>query len=218
MLPSVRALERAMGYSAGKAPGPLTALIAEVSAELMLLEEIRAEYRIIDDIAIGTDAGTLKVQEVTFSPGRTVSGQIREAEKVALFVCTAGATVSDRSRCSTADAHLLKGYVYDVTGTMVVEKAADMMLRELRRTMEAGGYGITNRFSPGYCGWDMAEQHKLFIFLRDNYCGVTLTESALMKPVKSVSGIIGIGRKVRFAPYNCSLCDDKNCLYRGRKT
>ncbi|MDF1559676.1 MAG: vitamin B12 dependent-methionine synthase activation domain-containing protein [Bacteroidales bacterium] len=218
MLPSVRALERAMGYPAGNAPGYLTAVITEVFDELIAHEEIRAEYRIIDDIAIDTDAGTLTLQEVVLSPGLTVTVQIREAEKVALFVCTAGATVSDRSRCSTPDADLLKGYVYDVTGTIVVENAADMMLQELRRTMEAGGYGITNRFSPGYCGWDMAEQHKLFIFLRDNYGGVTLTESALMKPVKSVSGIIGIGRKVRFAPYSCSMCDDKNCLYRGRKT
>ncbi len=207
-----------MGYPAGKAPGHLTALIAEVFEELMPLEEIRAEYRIFDDIAIDPEAGTLKVQEVTFNPGRTVSGQIREAEKAALFVCTAGATVSDRSRRRIPDDDLLKLYVYDVTGTMVVEKAADMMLHELRRKMEAGGCRITNRFSPGYCGWDLAEQHKLFSFFRNNYCGVTLSESALMKPVKSVSGIIGIGREVRFAPYNCSLCDDKNCLYRGRKT
>ncbi|MCK7538940.1 MAG: hypothetical protein MZV63_52410 [Marinilabiliales bacterium] len=47
---------------------------------------------------------------------------------------------------------------------------------------------ITNRFSPGYCGWDVAEQHKLFSFFKDNFCGITLTESALMNPVKSVSG------------------------------
>lgn len=206
-----------MGYPTGKAPGYLTALIVEVYDELMLLEEIRAEYRIIDGIVIDPDAGTIKLQEVIFNPGPNVTGQIREAEKVALFVCTAGVTVSDRGRFSTADADLLKGYVYDVAGTMVVEKAADMMQQELRRKMEAGGYGITNRFSPGYCGWDLAEQHKLFSFFRDNYCGVTLSASAMMKPVKSVSGFIGIGREVIFAPYNCSMCDDNNCLYRGRK-
>ena len=206
-----------MGYSAGKAPDHLAALIGGVYDELAPLEEIRAEYRIFDDIAVDHGAGTLTLQEVIFNPGRIVSGQIREAEKVALFVCTAGETVSNLSRCRTPDDDLLRAYIHDVTGTMVVEKAADMMLRELSRTMEAVECNITNRFSPGYCGWDLADQHKLFSFLRDNCCRVTLTESALMTPVKSVSGLTGIGREVKFAPYSCSQCDDRNCLYRGRK-
>ena len=192
-----------MGYVAGKAPPHLTALTGEVYEELIPVEEIKAQYLIIDDIAIDSDGCTLKLQDVIFNPGRTIIGQIRDAEKIALFICTAGATVSNRSSCRTPDADLLRSYLYDVTGTMVVEKTADMMLQELRRGMEASGCGITNRFSPGYCGWDLAEQHKLFSFFRDNYCGITLTESAVMKPVKSVSGIIGIGRKVKFIPYNC---------------
>ena len=52
----------------------------------------------------------------------------------------------------------------------------------------------TNRYSPGYCGWHVSEQHKFFAFLPQNYCGIELSDSALMKPVKSVSAIIGIGK------------------------
>jgi len=115
------------------------------------------------------------------------------------------------------DGDLLRGYVYDVIGSEVVENAADRMQEELRLTVAGEGLNITNRFSPGYCGWDVAEQHKLFSFFPENYCGITLTESALMNPVKSVSGLIGIGREVRYAPYQCHLCEDKNCIYRGRK-
>lgn len=207
-----------MGYPAGEAPGYLTALIGEVYEELMPLEEIRAEYRIFDDIAVKPDAGTLTVQGAVFNLGSIISGQISEAEKAALFVCTAGATVSEHSRCSTMDADLLRGYLYDVTGTLVVEKAADMLQQELRQAAEADGYRITNRFSPGYCGWDLAEQHKLFSFFGDNYCGVTLTESALINPVKSLSGLTGIGRNVSYHPRQCHLCNDKNCIYRGRKS
>jgi len=111
---------------------------------------------------------------------------------------------------------LLKGYVYDVIGSEVVEAAADMMQEGLRKSMAALGKEITNRFSPGYCGWDVAEQHYLFSFFKDNFCGITLTESALMNPVKSVSGLIGIGEHVKYAPYQCHLCDDKNCIYRKK--
>jgi hypothetical protein len=38
-----------------------------------------------------------------------------------------------------------------------------------------------------------------------------------MIPIKSVSGFIGIGEKVRFNPYTCQLCEAIHCVYRHRK-
>ena len=64
---------------------------------------------------------------------------------------------------------LLRGYVYDVIGSEVVENAADMMQEELKAEAAAHGKKITNRFSPGYCGWDVAEQHKLFSFFQGQF-------------------------------------------------
>lgn len=69
--------------------------------------------------------------------------------------------------------------------------------------MASEGMVTTNRFNPGYCGWDVTEQHKLFSLMADNYCGIRLTESALMDPVKSGSGFIGIGKSVKRVPYTC---------------
>ena len=101
------------------------------------------------------------------------------------------------------DGDLLTGYVYDVIGSEVVEAAVDLMQDSLRKSMAAEGKKITNRYSPGYCGWDVAEQHKLFQLMPDNYCGIKLNDSALMNPEKSVSGFIGIGEHVRYNPYTC---------------
>lgn len=49
-----------------------------------------------------------------------------------------------------------------------------------------------------------------------NPCGVTLTPSSLMIPIKSVSGVIGVGPNVRHLDYTCGLCDLKTC-YKRRK-
>jgi hypothetical protein len=108
----------------------------------------------------------------------------------------------------------LTGYIYDIIGSIVVDAAADMMQSELEKTILSAGKKITNRYSPGYCGWDVSEQHKLFRLFPDNFCGIRLTDSALMDPVKSISGIIGIGEEVRYNNYRCSLCDMKECAYR----
>jgi hypothetical protein len=206
-----------MGYRTETAPEPVTVLINEITEELLPLGDIKAEYRIFDGISLHQEEKSLQVEDVTFNIKPIIYRQIREAEEAALYICTAGPAIGEMSRASMNGGDLLKGYVYDVIGSEVVEAAADRMQEELRLRMAATGNGITNRFSPGYCGWDVAEQHKLFGFFKDNFCGITLTESAVMNPVKSVSGIIGIGRNVRFTPYQCNICGDKKCIYRNRK-
>lgn len=207
-----------MGYSPGTTPEPVSDLIREVAEELMPLGGVNAEYIIFNRLSSDTNNKSIEIEGVVFEVKPIIFSQIKKAQWAALFICTAGAEVGLRSRRSMNEGDLLRGYVYDVIGSEVVENAADRMQDELRLEVGAMSLKITNRFSPGYCGWDVAEQHKLFSFFPDNYCGITLTESALMNPVKSVSGLIGIGREVRYAPYQCHLCDDKNCIYRGKRS
>jgi hypothetical protein len=207
-----------MGYQTGTAPEPVTLLINEIRVELLPLGDIRAEYRIFQGISLSREEKFLQVEGVTFNIKPIIYRQMKEAEEAALFICTAGPVIGEMSRNSMKSGDLLKGYVYDVIGSEVVEAAADRMQEDLRKSMASLGKEITNRFSPGYCGWDVVEQHNLFSFFKDNFCGITLTESALMNPVKSVSGVIGIGRNVRFTPYQCKLCEEKNCIYRNKKS
>jgi hypothetical protein len=207
-----------MGYEPGTAPETVTLLIGEILEELMTIGECRAEYRLFDDISLDTGRKTIGIGGIVFNVKPIIFRQVKEADGAALFICTAGPLIGEMSRRYMQEGDLLKGYVYDVIGSEIVENAADRMQEDLRDTAATAGKLITNRFSPGYCGWDVAEQHNLFSFFRDNFCGITLTESALMNPVKSVSGLIGIGANVRYAPYQCKMCDDKNCIYRNRKS
>lgn len=207
-----------MGYEPGIAPEPVTILTGEVSEELRLMGDIRAEYRTFNNITFDREEKSVGMEGIIFAVRPIVYRQIKDADEAALFICTAGPAIGEMSRRSMKEGDLLRGYIYDVIGSEVVENAADRMQEELKADVAVRGKKITNRFSPGYCGWDVAEQHKLFGFFEENFCGITLTESALMNPVKSVSGIIGIGRDVKQAPYQCQVCDDKNCIYRNRKS
>jgi hypothetical protein len=110
--------------------------------------------------------------------------------------------------------YTVERYVYDVLGSAIAEAAADRLQEVIAWEAANGGEKITNRYSPGYCHWDVADQHSLFSLLGDSPCGITLTSSALMKPVKSISGLIGIGPKVHYRDYQCSRCRFKNCIYR----
>ena len=83
--------------------------------------------------------------------------------------------------------------------------------------MIVDGCNITNRYSPGYCGWDVAQQKELFSLFTSVFDFVRLGDSCLMNPIKSVSGIIGIGKDVKYNNYTCRICDSHNCLYKNLK-
>jgi len=215
---SVSEIENFMGYKEGDDSGLVTGLIKEILYEAEEICNIRAQFLIFNDVLFDNENKAVVINDISFQVQNIVFSQIKKSDSVALFLCTAGEEIGIRSRQAMKDRDLLRGYVYDVVGSEIVEAAADLMQKELNKMVTAENRKITNRYSPGYCGWSVAEQHKLFSFFRDNFCGITLTESALMNPVKSVSGIIGIGKNVKYASYQCHLCDDKNCIYRSRKS
>jgi hypothetical protein len=207
-------IEAVIGYQEGEDRTLVTNLIEDILTESHQISNIKAEYRVYNDICFDNETKLVTINCVQFQIKKIVFGQIKKSESVALFLCTAGAEIGQRSREAMRDRDLLKGYIYDVVGSEIVEAAADLMQSDLKRNMLVTGKRITNRYSPGYCGWDVAEQHNLFRLLPDNYCGIHLTPSALMDPVKSISGIIGIGENVKSNPYTCRLCDMKDCAYR----
>lgn len=89
----------------------------------------------------------------------------------------------------------------------------DKIQKLLEASLQESKLNISDRYSPGYCEWSVAEQAYLFDLLPDNFCGISLSDSFLMDPIKSVSGIIGIGAGLKQKGYQCHWCTDKNCLY-----
>lgn len=214
---SVSQIESVMGYKQGESQETISELVSGVLKEAEEICTMKAEYRFFNNISFDDSEKTITVNSLVFNIKKIIYGQIKKSDSAALFLCTAGEEIGTRSKKSMKEGDLLRGYVYDVVGSEAVEAAADLMQDQLEREINALGKGITNRFSPGYCGWLVVEQHKLFHLMPDNFCGIRLNPSALMYPMKSVSGIIGIGEKVKRAPYTCSLCDMKDCVYRRTK-
>ena len=210
-------IESILGYDENGEREIVQYLIDEALSEAKQYCNIRAEYRIYKKVGFDNHIKSLVINDICFSIQKIVFNQMKKTETIAVFSCTAGEEIGKRSREELMGGDPLKGYIFDVIGSMVVDGAADLMQDELLVSVSQSGHKITNRYSPGYCGWSVAEQHKLFQLLPDNFCGIRLTESALMDPVKSVSGIIGIGEHVRYYKYTCIYCDMKDCTYRNVK-
>jgi hypothetical protein len=214
---SVPRIEKMIGYKDGESHEMISEMIGKLLEEVGSVACVKAEYAVFDDVKFDNNEKTVEFGNCVFNLQKIVFNQIRRSESIAIFLCTAGREIGILSKKAMAEGDLLTGYIYDVIGSEIVEDAADLMQNSLGLSMAKYGKKITNRYSPGYCNWNVQEQHKLFQLMPFNYCGITLTPSALMEPVKSVSGFIGIGQDVRFNAYICKICDMKECIYRYRK-
>ena len=204
-----------MGYD-GKEPDPVSHLVSECLEEVAGLE-VRSEYRLFRDAGIDFKGGRIRVAGEEFRTGRIIASQLKRVKSVAIMLATAGDEITLLSRSYSSSGDPLKAYIMDVIGSELTEAAADRLHRQLQSRMNEEGAGVTNRFSPGYCGWQVEEQQLIFRIFDNNRCRITLNESFLMSPVKSVSGIIGIGEGARIMPYSCNRCESSECIYRGRR-
>lgn len=208
-------VELTLGYSKGKIPEHFSNIISEIFLQLHNRCEIKAGYRICDVEKFFDNRNGLYIEDRFFTFDKIITAQIRKSEKAALFVCTIGSAMEGWAKEMNSVGDFTTAYIIDTVASITVESAVDILHDHIESQMLYRGMKITNRYSPGYCNWNVSEQHLLFSLLPQKFCGITLTESALMLPVKSISGIIGIGSNVKYSKYACDRCGVRDCTHRA---
>lgn len=199
-----------IGYHDKDIPEMVMETIDDILEELIKKCKLQGGYKVFENISIKNDL--LMVENVEFKTKKIISNSITNSDSIAILVSTAGKELSEWSNELFYEDYSLKGYIADITASILVEKTADLIQYKIEKEAESNFMKITNRYSPGYCGWDITEQHKLFSLLSENFCGISLTDMALMIPIKSISAIIGIGDKVEKKEYKCNACEKTDCL------
>ncbi|MHC5006473.1 MAG: vitamin B12 dependent-methionine synthase activation domain-containing protein [Planctomycetota bacterium] len=154
---------------------------------------------------------------------RTPVGDIApRAERLALFAATLGPRISREIAERFASNDLALGCMLDSVASIAADGLARRLEQRYRDRLEnAGQVGPDARalcYSPGYCGWHISGQMKLFEFLHPDEIGITLRESFLMDPLKSVSGIVLVGpREIHEFDMDyafCAECRTRSCRAR----
>jgi hypothetical protein len=144
---------------------------------------------------------------------RIIAKLLERCPQVAIFVVTIGKYLEETAWQLARDGLILQATVLDAIGSDAVEKMADFAQARIKEVVKAQGLVISQRFSPGYCDWNIGQQRMLFYALTGNTLGIRLTGECLMIPQKSISGIIGIGPpNANVENYNpCKTCRKKDC-------
>ena len=132
-------------------------------------------------------------------------------EEIVLFAATIGLEM-DRLIARYAHVSPSKSVMLQAIGAERIESLCDAFENELIRQ----GHELGTRFSPGYGDLPLDLQRDIFAALDcSRQIGVSLNDSLLMSPSKSVSAIIGLnGETSERCVHNCALCTLPNCLYR----
>ena len=110
-----------------------------------------------------------------------------QAEKVALCISTIGPEIESQSAQLMKTDELMKGLILDAIGSEAVEQVARQMDKNLCKEARAMGLWPSKRFSPGYKSWNIEEQRYVFRVLSGEDIGVSLNDSCMMIPRKSVT-------------------------------
>lgn len=202
-----------LGFEDGIVPEPFPEIIQQTINDAPQFCNIKGGYKIFDTVKINVEQESINIEDQIFFPTKIVTSQLKDSTSAALFICTAGANISIHANELIAQGDPMLGYIFDVIGSITVEKTIEKIQKKLELELIKTGLNISDRYSPGYCEWSVAEQQYLFKLMPNNFCGVSLSDSSLMNPIKSVSGIIGIGTALKQKGYQCHWCTDKNCIY-----
>lgn len=140
---------------------------------------------------------------------------LARADRIVAFVATVGAGISEAASAAAAAGDLLTSWALDALGSWATEATANALTHHIRSQLQELET-LSPRYSPGYCGMDMTQQRVMFNLSHAEGIGVALLPSLLMQPLKSVSGLYGIGSEDAFGAdaTPCERCNETRCTMR----
>ncbi|PKK82680.1 MAG: hypothetical protein CVT49_12435 [candidate division Zixibacteria bacterium HGW-Zixibacteria-1] len=140
------------------------------------------------------------------------------ADHLALFAITVGGAVSHEINSLFEANEFALASMLDTAASEATELAGHSTemayFEQLMEDGEVSRESYIMRYSPGYCGWHISGQRKLFEYLNPEEVGIHLTDSFMMEPIKSISGVMLVGpAKIHMFDIAYSFCDQ--CMDRG---
>ena len=155
--------------------------------------------------------------DLTFA--KTQSERLRRhlegCSQIILFGATVGIGL-DRLIVRYGKTAPAKALLLQAIGAERIEALCDAFSEKIRTESAAEGLHTTSRFSPGYGDLPLELQRDIFRTLNCSRIGLTLNDSLIMSPSKSVTAVIGIGSCCHDTATGCMSCTKNDCIHRRR--
>lgn len=181
---------RYLGYKKNMTlPSEVSVMIDEILQNVLKSSTPRVCYkRFFIETGDEIDFGFMRVKS------RDLAVNLSGCSEAVIFGATIG-IYTDRQIQKATILSPARACLYQAVGTTVIEAVCDDFNKWLRQEEEKRGHLLKPRYSPGYGDVSLSIQEDICRELDlAKMAGITLTDSLLMIPEKSVTAIIGIGK------------------------
>ena len=192
--PDMSETARYLGYRRATPPdAEVSALMQKAASEILAAMKPQAVFEIFP-ATFGQLSQTL-APEVSFADvtlhSRDLSRNLAGCTKVALLAATIGPQVDALiRRHSSLDP--VYASILQATGAMFIEELVDLVNEEIKKIAAAEGLKTKPRYSPGFGDVPLQVQKDFFRLLPCTRIGLTLMDTLIMAPEKSVTAFVGI--------------------------
>lgn len=209
---NVKETLRYLGYHGQEADSLVLALVEQCWQELERIsspKSVYQEYPLRFFEEDGIDGYGFRTHS------RALRRNLDGCMQVILFAATLGSGV-DTLLLRYNRLQMSKAVVFQAAAAAMLEDYCDQVNEEIRKEYEKKGLFLRPRFSPGYGDFSLDCQPALLQCLEaGKRVGITLTDSLLMAPSKSVTALIGISDQPGMRERKtCQACEKKGCAYR----
>ncbi len=217
--PAAADVYAALGLQSGTAPSARSAALLPRALELF---RSTAEPRGLSRTVAADEFAFIFAGQGLNEPQAPLAAIYPRAAGLELFAFTLGERIGAEIGRLFAGVDFALGSVLDAVASLAADNAGRLAEEWLVTRAEAprGAEGPPKvyLYSPGYCGWHISSQEKLFAALRPQAIGMSLNTSFLMSPLKSISGVLVAGpaaihRIAAGYPF-CARCQSPVCRER----
>ena len=198
--PDMKETARYLGYSRFVSPDQdVSGLMEKAAKEMQAMMKAQAVFEIFDlavdepSSAVGSTSSntvTLRFADVTLQ-SRDLGRNLEGCSQVALLAATIGPQVDALiRRHSSLDP--VYASILQATGAMFIEELVDLVNSEIKKIAAAQGLKTKPRYSPGYGDVPLQVQKDFFRLLPCTRIGLTLMDTLIMAPEKSVTAFVGL--------------------------
>lgn len=212
-----REIYRYLGYRGQLPDDTVCQMIDEVLQELFRVIKPRNLYQIFackvqgDEIRLQNEA---QMDEVVFH-SKKLADNLAQCSKVILLAATLGIE-ADKLLQRYEIMNMAKASIAQACGAACIEAYCNLLQEQIRGQALTEGFYLRPRFSPGYGDLPLETQKMIFDCLQcTKRLGLTLTDSLLMYPTKSVTAFIGMTKNKQGCHIaKCSTCENTGCEFR----
>lgn len=191
----------------------LDSLIKRAEAKVIAAAKPKHVFRYIN-IEVDHPAGRV-ILAGTPIESNDLAAHLKGCQEGFLFACTLGIGVDSLvKRYSLTEPPMLP--IVQAVAAAYTEYCADTAQQELETFAAQRGLYLRPRYSPGYGDFQLSCQSFLFAALQiPQKIGVTLTDSFLMIPFKSITAVIGLSNDPTQCHIGkCMTCTAEKCPFR----